>query len=202
MKAILADDHPLSLMGTKQFVESLGHTVMATCSDGHTALYLIETLKPEVAILDINMPQSTGLEVLQEVFSRKLKTKIVLLTMHQEMNVFAKANLYGLAGYVLKDSAQTDLATCLTQVLENKQFISPKMSTEISIESKDNRLSKLSFAEKKVLELIAQHKTSKQIGELLFISEKTVEGHRSNIIQKLELPKEKNILLVWATKHF
>ena len=205
MKILVADDHPLTLMGTKGFIESLGYTIEDICSNGITAFNLIIAHKPQIAVFDINMPGLDGLEVLEKVFTQKLKTKVILLTMHKEMSVFNKANQYGLSGYILKEYAQEELEICLKEVTNGNQYVSPNLSNDLTIDRNidhNSELSKLTFAEKKIVELIAQHKTSRQIAELLFISEKTVEGHRTNIIQKLGLPKEKNTLLVWASKHF
>jgi DNA-binding NarL/FixJ family response regulator len=205
MKILIADDHPLTLMGTKGFIESLGYEVEDICSNGITAFNLIIAHKPQIAVLDINMPGMDGLELLEKVFTQKLKTKVILLTMHKEMSVFNKANQYGLSGYILKEYAQEELEICLKEVTNGNQYISRNLSNELTIDKNsdhNSELSKLTFAEKKIVELIAQHKTSRQIAELLFISEKTVEGHRSNIIQKLGLPKEKNTLLVWASRYF
>ena len=205
MKILVADDHPLTLMGTKSFVESLGYEVDDICSNGINAYNLMVSHRPAIAILDINMPGMDGLEVLEKVFTQKLKTKVVLLTMHKEMSVFNKANQYGLSGYILKEFAQEELESCLESVKKGNQYVSNNLTNELSNDPKndiDSALSKLTFAEKKIVELIAQNKTSKQIAELLFIADKTVEGHRTNIIQKLGLPKEKNTLLIWANKYF
>jgi DNA-binding NarL/FixJ family response regulator len=204
MKILVADDHPLTLMGTKGFVESLGYTVEDVCSNGIIAYNLIVSNHPSIAILDINMPGMDGLEVLEKLYDQKTKTKVILLTMHKEMSVFNKANQYNLSGYILKEYAQEELKACLESVKNGNQYVSKNLTKELTQHHKEgnSEIGKLTFAEKKIVELIAQQKTSKQIAELLFISEKTVEGHRSNIIQKLGLPKEKNTLLVWANKHF
>jgi DNA-binding NarL/FixJ family response regulator len=205
MRILIADDHPFTLMGTKAFVESLKFKVEDVCSNGITALNLIKSHQPDIAILDINMPGMDGLDVLEKLFSQKLKTKVILLTMHKEMTIFKKARQYNVSGYILKENAQDELANCLEAVIKGLQYISKNLENELQIDAKnssDDNLGKLTFTEKKILELVAQQKTSKQIAEMLFISEKTVEGHRTNIIQKLELPKEKNTLLIWAMKHF
>lgn len=204
MRILIADDHPFTLIGTKGFVESLGYKVEDICSNGITAYNLINMHQPNIAILDINMPGMDGLEVLEKVYRQKLKTKVILLTMHKEMTVFKKANQFEVAGYILKENAQEELQLCLEAVKKGNQYISKNLENDLLIDNaeENDALSKLTFTEKKILELIAQQKTSKQIAEMLFISEKTVEGHRSNIIQKLELPKEKNVLLVWASKYF
>lgn len=203
MRILIADDHPFTLMGTKGFVESLGYKVEDICSNGITAYNLINTHRPNIAILDINMPGMDGLEVLEKVYRQKIKTKVILLTMHKEMTVFKKANQFEVAGYILKENAQEELQLCLEAVKKGNQYISKNLENDLLIDNaaENDVLNKLTFTEKKILELIAQQKTSKQIAEMLFISEKTVEGHRSNIIQKLELPKEKNVLLIWANKH-
>lgn len=203
MRILIADDHPFTLMGTKGFVESLGYKVEDICSNGITALNLINTHQPNIAILDINMPGIDGLEVLEKVYRQKLKTKIILLTMHKEMTVFKKANQFEVSGYILKENAQEELQLCLESVKKGNQYVSKNLENDLLIDnsSENDVLNRLTFTEKKILELIAQQKTSKQIAEMLFISEKTVEGHRTNIINKLELPKEKNVLLIWASKH-
>jgi DNA-binding NarL/FixJ family response regulator len=203
MNILIADDHPLTLMGTKSFVESLGYKVEDICSNGITAYNLINAHQPTIAILDINMPGMDGLEVLEKVFKQKLKTKVVLLTMHKEMTVFKKANQLGVSGYILKEYAQEEIKKCLEEVKKGNQYVSKNLTNELTNNNDvPTDLAKLTFAERKVLELIALQKTSKQIAEMLFISEKTVEGHRSNIITKLDLPKEKNTLLIWAMKYF
>ena len=90
MKILLADDHPMILQGTKGFLESLGYTISDLCSSGNIALSLIERHKPDVAILDINMPEMSGLEIAKQVQNRKLHCKVILLTMHNEKNIYKK----------------------------------------------------------------------------------------------------------------
>ena len=201
---LIADDHPFSLMGTKAFVESLGYQVTNSCSNGITALNLIKIHLPDIAILDVNMPGLSGLEVLKQIATLRLQTRVILLTMHREKSVFEKASQYGVHGYLLKEFAQKELHDCLKNVQQGKQYLSPNIQSELIQDSLfiKEGLETLSFAERKILDLIAGNKTSKQIAELLFIAEKTVENHRANIIQKLNLPKEKNALLVWATSHY
>ncbi len=200
MKILIADDHPFTLIGTKTFVESLGYHVQDVCSNGIAALNQIKIHQPDIAILDINMPGLTGLEILAQIIKEKIRTKVVLLTMHKEMSIFKKANELGVIGYLLKEHAQTELEKCLIEIQAGKQFISSELKKELvqDINNNSSDYEQLTLAEKKIIALIAQQKTSKQIADLLFISEKTVEGHRSNIIQKLNLPKEKNVLLRWS----
>jgi DNA-binding NarL/FixJ family response regulator len=200
MRILIADDHPLTLQGTRSYVESFGYKVTDTCSNGVAALNLIQLHHPDVAILDINMPGLDGLDVAKKIRELRLKTKIVLLTMHNEITLYRKAREYGVCGYILKEHAQTELQQCLTDISRGEEYVDGSLRAGLMVSQvgEDNELSKLTFSERKIVELIAQQKTSKQIAELLFLSEKTIEGHRSNIIEKLGLPKEKNVLLKWA----
>lgn len=203
MKILIADDHPFTLQGTKSFVESYGYKVTDTCSNGVAALNLITLHTPEVAILDINMPGLDGLDVAKKVHDNKLRTKIVLLTMHKEKTIYKKASEYGIYGYILKEHAHTELEKCLQEVKKGNRYVSEFLEDDLitDVINCNNELAKLTVSERKIVELVAQQKTSKQIAELLFLSEKTVEGHRSNCIEKLGLPKEKNALLKWAIQN-
>ncbi|MDI9312244.1 MAG: response regulator transcription factor [Limnohabitans sp.] len=203
MRILIADDHPLTLMGTKNYIESLGYKNIITCTNGNAALNSVQISKPDIAILDINMPGLDGLDIAQFVFEKKLHTKVILLTMHKEMTLYKKAEEYNIFGYILKDRAFSELENCINSVIIGKKFKSNFINEDLI---KDNynpndQLLKLTVSERKILELIAKQKTSKQIAELLFLSEKTIEGHRSNIIQKLGIPKEKNALLKWAIQN-
>jgi DNA-binding NarL/FixJ family response regulator len=203
MNVLIADDHPFTLQGTRSFVETYGYKVADTCSNGVAALNLIKLHHPDIAILDINMPGLDGLDVSLKVQESKLRTKIILLTMHKEMTIYKKAIEYGIYGYILKEHAQTELEKCLQEVSKGNRYVSAFLEDDLFADHSkgDGYLSKLTLSERKIIELIAQLKTSKQIAGLLFLSEKTVEGHRSNIIEKLGLPKEKNILLKWVIRN-
>lgn len=203
MRILIADDHPFTLQGTKSFVESYGYKVIDSCSNGISALNLIILHSPDVAILDINMPGLDGLDVSKKIQESRLKTKVILLTMHKEMTIYRKACEYGIYGYILKEHAQKELEICLEEVQKGNRYVSLYLEDDLitdAIDSND-KLSILTLSERKIIEFIAQQKTSKQIAELLFLSEKTIEGHRSNIIEKLGLVKEKNTLLKWAIQN-
>jgi DNA-binding NarL/FixJ family response regulator len=203
MRILIADDHPFTLIGTKNFLESFGYKIIDTCTNGITALNLIHLHHPNIAVLDINMPGLDGLDVLKKVHEGRLNTKVILLTMHKEMTIYKKATEYGVFGYILKEHAQTELEKCLHEVRKGNRYVSEHLEEDLVKDQNfdNNLLNKLSVSERKIVELIAHQKTSKQIAELLFLSEKTVEGHRSNIIEKLGLPKEKNTLLIWAMQN-
>ncbi len=198
---LIADDHPLTVIGTKSFVTSLGHTVQNVCSNGIAAYNLIKAHQPSIAILDINMPGMTGLEILEKIYTERLRTKVILLTMHKEFSIFNKAKNFGLYGYLLKENALDELEDCIESVLKKEVYLSKKMETEVLYdfnESNHSVLKNLTQSEVKITELIANQYSTKQIAEALFISDKTVEKHRTNIIDKLNLPKEKNSLMLWA----
>lgn len=203
MRILIADDHPFTLQGTKSFVESYGHKVTDTCSNGISALNLITLHAPDVAILDINMPGLDGLDVSKKIQENRLKTKVILLTMHKEITIYRKASEYGIFGYILKEHAQKELEICLEEVQKGNRYVSAYLEDDLISDSlqTDDTLARLTLSERKIIELVAQLKTSKQIAELLFLSEKTVEGHRGNIIEKLGLVKEKNTLLKWAIQN-
>ena len=204
MKILIADDHPFTLQGTKSFIESCGYIVTDACSNGISALNLILLHQPDIAVLDINMPGLDGLDVAQKVQKDKIKTKIILLTMHNELAIFKKATEYGIYGFILKEHAQSELQQCLLEVKNGNRYVSASLHANLIDTSCSNfkNLPELTVTERKILEQIALQKTSKQIATLLFLSEKTVEGHRSKIIDKLSLPKEKNALLKWAIQNY
>ncbi len=201
---LISDDHPFTLMGTKAYVQSLGHHICDLCSNGISAYNMILKYKPDIALLDMSMPGMNGLEVLEKLQTARLDTRVILLTMHNEVSIFNRARELNVKGYVLKEFSTDVLEDCIKAVLNNETWFSPELSNKLNINtdaSSDSLLTRLTFAEKKVVELIGRQNTTKEIAQLLFISEKTVENHRSNIMKKLDLPAEKNALLVWAIKN-
>lgn len=205
MKTILiADDHPLTLRGTKTFVESLGYRVVETCTNGIIALNSLQHEAPDIALLDVSMPGLTGLEIVAKITEYKIRTLPILITMHHEMSVYIKAKQLGVRGYLLKDHAEEELAVCLATVAKGEYFVSKYLSEKLYVDKNtdtNSDLAKLTFVEKKIIELVAAQHTTRVIAEMLFIAEKTVESHRRNIMEKLDLPKEKNALLIWAMKN-
>lgn len=203
MKVLIADDHPLTLQGTVAYVESLGHTVIHACSNGTAAWNAVQIQKPDVVVLDLNMPGLDGLEVAQKIIDYRLRIHVIVLTMHNEISLLRKAKELGIQGYILKEKAFPDLAHCFEALAKQQPYFSPALDVNYRIDSAHEMdpLNAFTLSEKKIVELIARQKTSKQIAELLFLSEKTVEGHRTRIIEKLGLPKEKNALLIWAIQN-
>ncbi|MBI5473431.1 MAG: response regulator transcription factor [Ignavibacteriae bacterium] len=203
---LIADDHPLIRKGLKEVIEeSTEFTIVAETGDGESALQFVEQFQPDILILDHNMPKKNGLDVARELREKNNPVKIIVLTMHKEQEAFDAAMDLGVMGFVLKDNALTDIVTCLSMVAEGKPFISPLVS-EFLLKRADKKeydalgLKRLTAAERKVLSLIAQNKSSKEIADMLFISSRTVENHRANICAKLGL-KGPNALLRFVIEH-
>ena len=200
MKIVLADDHPLTLAGTKSFLEKINHGDIYTAGNGSEVMDIIASNNIDLAILDINMPLMDGIETLEIIKARYPHTKVILITMHNDIAVYYKCREMGADGYVLKEHAEEELEICIQEVMAGSLFTSKNLRSEARLDEK-HPLAKLSLVERKTLAMIAQQKTSKEIAQVLFLSEKTIEAHRSRIIDKLELPKEKNILMKWAIQN-
>lgn len=201
---IIADDHPVTLNGVKLFVENLGYTVLETCNNGIYAFNKISVLQPDYAILDLSMPGYSGLEILEKIRNKNKNIKIIIYTMYHENSLYKKAVSLGVNGYLLKDFALEELETCLSELKYKNFWISAKLKDNLSLNNNDfahQKLLLLTNAEKKIIALIAKNYTTKIIAELLFISEKTVEAHRSKIIKKLNLPNTKSALILWASEN-
>ncbi|MGJ8665038.1 MAG: response regulator [Patiriisocius sp.] len=199
---IIADDHPLLLKGLNDFLTEKKYNIVGSAANGNEAVELIITLKPEIAILDIQMPFISGIEIAKLCKANAYKTKIVLITLHKEKELFKKAKDLNIYGYILKEFALEEIENCIKTVSQGHQYFSENMKKLLGVEPiKDSSISMLTPSEKKILKLIAQDMTNKEIASLLFISYRTVEKHRSNIITKLNLEPKTNSLLIWAKKH-
>lgn len=204
MRILIADDHPVVLQGIHSFLASKLHRVIHACSNGIEAWSSIVAMKPDVAVLDHNMPGMTGMEIAERVRQEKLPTKIVLLTMHKEKVLLDRAIAVGIQGYLLKDFALEELDQCLGNISSGLSYYSKQLTRHITVgevEEATGEIDKLTPTERKILQVIAEQKTSQEIADMLFISVKTVEKHRSNIIKKLNLPHTTSSLAVWAAKN-
>lgn len=199
---IIADDHPLLLKGLNDFLLEREYNIVGSGTDGREAYNLITKLNPDIAILDIQMPYLSGLEIAKKCKANGIDTKIVLITLHKERELYEKAQELNIFGYVLKEFALEEIENCITTVSKGDAFFSSKIKELLSTNKEyDDSLSILTPSEKKILKLIANDKTNKEIASLLFISYRTVEKHRSNIITKLNLEPKTNSLLIWAKEH-
>ncbi len=149
-KILICDDHPFTLMGTKVYVEGLGHKVCDIYNNGINALNGIRQHEPDIALLDINTPGMNGLEILEQLQKGPLSIKAILLTMHKEISIFRRAQELNVKGYVLKEFSTDVLDTCIKAVLRGEIWFSPKLNQNLYIDAtEDNGLNKLTFAEKK-----------------------------------------------------
>jgi DNA-binding NarL/FixJ family response regulator len=203
LRVLIADDHPIFrkglvlAVGLDKSIEIIGEA-----GDGVQVLELTEKLKPNVIVLDIEMPEMTGLEVAREIIKKKLPVDIIFLTMYKEEDMFNEAMDMGVKGYVLKESAVSDIVNGIKTVSEGKYFLSPSISSYLisrnnrtrSLLKKKPQLKNLTQTERRVLRLISENKTSKEIGDDLNISYRTVENHRFNICNKLEIHGSHSLL--------
>ena len=206
---IIADDHPIFRQGLRQVIEAQpGLKVVAEAGDGEMALERIRELKPEIAILDLDMPKLDGFGLVQILQREKLPVRVIILTIHSEEDLVNQAMDLGVLGYVLKESAIADIVTSVRAVKSGQHYLSPAITSYLvsrgrradSFIESQPQLQNLTPAEQRVLKLIAEYKTSKDIAEELFISHRTVENHRTNICQKLDLHGS-HALLKFALRH-
>jgi DNA-binding NarL/FixJ family response regulator len=205
-RILIADDHPIFRSGLRQIIEADGSmSVIAEADDGAAALKLIREHQPDVVVLDINMPGLSGFEVVSSMRDEQLPGEVVLLTMHNEEAMFTKAVNLGVRGYVLKDSAGSDILNCLHAVRKGQNYSSAELTQYLFKKAAGQTtavegLDSLTPTERRVLALIAQYLTSREIADQLGISVRTVENHRNNICAKLDVHGS-HALMKFALKH-
>jgi DNA-binding NarL/FixJ family response regulator len=206
---VIADDHPIFRQGLRNVIErEKGLKVVGEAEDGEAALQLIEQNSPDVAVLDFDMPRINGLEVVRAMANNKVATVVVFLTMHKGEDLFNEAMNVGAQGYVLKDSAATDIVGAIKSVCSGQSFISPQLSSLLlkrsqraeSLKKEKVGLDQLSPTERRILQMIALNQTTREIAAKMFISPRTVENHRANICVKLDLHGAQ-ALLRFALEH-
>ena len=192
----MADDHPIVRQGLRKIIETdAAITILAEAGNGRAALDLIESHQPDVAVLDIDMPEMDGFAVVRELRKRRIKAEVIFLTMLDEEETFQAAMDLNVKGYVLKDSAADDIIAAIKSAARGRPFLSPAMSAVLlnrrrraeELEREQPGLHLLTPTERRVLKLIAENKTSKEIAEELFVSHRTIDAHRANISRKLNL---------------
>jgi DNA-binding NarL/FixJ family response regulator len=209
IRIVIADDHPIFRKGLRSVIETDPRLkIVAEAEDGEVALEQIQTLQPDIAILDMEMPIKSGFEVIQAIKEKKLPVAVIFLTMHKDERFFNAALDRGAKGYVLKDSAATDIIAGIKAVAAGQNFITPQLSTYLlnrharatSLINEKPGLNDLTPTEQQVLRSIAANQTSREIAADLFISVHTVEKHRANICDKLGLHGS-HALLNFALDH-
>jgi DNA-binding NarL/FixJ family response regulator len=209
IRVVIADDHPLLRKGLRQVLEAEPNMkVVAEAGDGEVLLSQIEQTRPQIAIVDVDMPRRDGFAVAKEVTRRKLPVDVIFLTIHNEEAVFHAAMDLGIRGYILKDSALVEIPGAIRTVAAGQFYVSQPLlvyllhrrnRSQALLESEPG-LKGLTASERKILHMIAENKSSKEIGAELCIHYRTVENHRVNICQKLGL-RGTNSLLRFALQH-
>ncbi|MGE0129654.1 MAG: response regulator [Blastocatellales bacterium] len=204
---ILADDHPFIRQGVRATIEREPNLkVLGEAGDGRTALALIQSLRPQVAILDIDMPEMDGFSVARQARQQKLPVEIIFLSIHREEEFFNRALELDAKGYVTKDSAVTDIVSAIHAVADGQHYVSPALASILVAQRRQTTaprregLASLSPTERQVLKLIAEYKTSKEIAETLGVSPLTVKTHRQNISLKLDVHGNHG-LMKYALEH-
>lgn len=198
---ITADDHPLILKGLNDFLLEKDFNVIASAKNGKDAFTLISAHQPDIAILDIQMPILTGLQVAEKCKSEGLSTKIIIITFEKSEEIYNKAKSLGIYGYILKEFAIAEIEHCIESVLQERSYFSAELIEYLEIKETPDALKTLTDTEMKVFKLIAQNKTAKEIASVLFISDRTAEKHKSNIRTKLKLESNANSIVLFAKEH-
>lgn len=209
IQVLLVDDHSMVREGIKQLLELDGDIkIVGEAGNGEQCLELIETLHPDVVLLDINMPLMNGLEVLEKLKEKKSKQKVLILTIHNEVEYLMRAVDIGVAGYVLKDSDSTVLKEAIYAVVDGENYIDSTMTPLLKEQNYLKELQRearskeklLSTREIEVLCALAEGLYNKEIASKLQISEKTVKNHVSNIFKKIGV-SDRTQAAVYAIKH-
>lgn len=193
---VIVDDHPLFLEGIKSILkEEKDLCIIGETDNCSEAIELINDKNPDVALLDIEIKEGSGFKIVENISLKKSNTKFIFLTMYNDIDILNKALNIGVKGFILKEHTSSEIVNCIRSVISGKTYISPLLSDVMMKIMKINLandeltglLNKLSVSERKILKLISLNKTSKEIGSELNISPKTVENHRNNICEKLNL---------------
>lgn len=209
IRIVIADDHPIYRGGLRQVIEENPNLlVVGEASDGEAALAQIDRLKPEIAILDIDMPKLDGLGVARELQKKRSPVRVVFLTMHDKADLFHAAMELDVRGYILKDSAVLEVVHGLLAIAAGQHYVSAPLTALLLNRSRQREafaegapdLAGLTESERRILRMIAASKSSKDIAHELCIHYRTVENRRTLICQKLGL-RGSNALLKYALEH-
>lgn len=209
IKVFIADDHPIFRHGLRQIIERAPQLVVVDeAEDGETAWQKLRATDAEVAILDVDMPERDGFEVARAVRDACLNIAVIFLTMHKDEHFLNQALDLNVKGYIVKDSALTDIVQCIRAVAAGQEYVSPQLTGFLlnrsrraaALANSKPQISALTPTERRVLKLVAQYKSNKQIADELCLSVRTIEHHRARVSQKLELEGH-HALLKFALEH-
>lgn len=203
---MLVDDHVLMREGIKQLLEFGGTIeVVGEAGDGEECLEKLLSVKPQVLLLDINLPKMNGIEVLKEIKQRKIDVKVLILTVHNEVEYLLKAVDIGVDGYILKESESAELKKAISAVINGENYIQPRLipalnSRLVSRDTDKDKVQLLTQRELEVLIQVANGMLNKEIATSLNISERTVKNHISNIFKKIDV-SDRTQAAVFAIKN-
>lgn len=206
VSVMLTDDHVLMREGIRQLLEFDGTVeVIEEASNGEECLIKLETSKPQVLLLDINMPKLNGIEVLEEIKRRNMDIKVLILTVHNEIEYLLKAVNIGVDGYILKESESSELKKAIDVIVNGESYIQPELTPElnrrlISRDSDKEKIDMLTRREMEILIQVANGMINKEIANFLNISERTVKNHISNIFKKIDV-SDRTQAAVFAIKN-
>jgi two-component system, NarL family, response regulator NreC len=209
IRILLCDDHAVIRRGLRLILEQHEDIeVVGEASDGREAVKMAETLKPDIVVLDITMPNLNGIEAARQITAKQLGISIIVLSMHADESFVLKALKAGAHGYVLKEAPEGDLVKAIRLVSEGKSFFSPAVSRmlvedyvrRLQERNGDDSYELLTAREREILQLVAEAKSNKEIANLLNLSLYTVETHRSNIMEKLNLHSVPELMLYAVRK--
>jgi DNA-binding NarL/FixJ family response regulator len=201
---LLGDDHTLMRHGVRKILEERPDwTVVDEAKDGREAVQKAVALKPDVAILDIGMPLLNGIEAARQIQRRAPSVRVLILSMHETEAYIIQALQAGARGYLLKDSADTELIRAVTAIASGKSFFSPAVSAvmlddyvrQLADKGLSDRYDSLSEREREIFQLVAEGHSNKEIAEMLFLSPTTVETHRAHLLQKLDIHNMAELVL-------
>ena len=194
LKILVVDDHPIFLKGLVEVLQDeLPEAEILPQISSLKALDIALNQEPDIAVLDLDMPEMNGIALGTELKLRIFSLKVIILTMHKEPDIIRSVMAKGIDGYVFKDDAVNDVVTAIQDVMNGKQYVS-KSTTLFQEELGSDLLGALTKTEILVLRAISNHKTSREIADEMFVSLKTVENHRNNISRKLNLQGSNNLL--------
>ena len=204
-KILLADDHVMFRRGVRSLIQGMDNVeVVGEAGDGLELLRLVKDVHPHLVIMDISMPNLRGLEATREIKSQYPGVKVLILSMHKDREYLYHALTAGAEGYLLKEDADGELISAIQTLRRGGTFISPLLSAQMADifmdkfkaggESRMTAGEPLTIREREIVKLIAEGKSSKEIGELLFISSRTAQHHRANILRKLNLKKTTDLV--------
>jgi DNA-binding NarL/FixJ family response regulator len=210
-RVILADDHALVRRGLKLILEENPNLeIAAEVGDGLELLSVLQKINPDLIVLDVSMPNLRGIEAIPEIRRIRPNARVLMLTMHKEEDYLYQAISAGANGYLLKEDAEKELFSAIEHIKNGKMYISPGLADQSMQnwarmrrgEDDAQHVESLTVREREILKLIAEGKSNKEIGDLLFISVRTVERHRANMMSKLNIRKTAELVQYAMRKHY